>query len=213
MQRERKALLEGESGGQHVNKGAQQDAPKHNAPLNKPIPAVSTQLQQESLSPASFKRNRTRGGTPPDCVNASQIRKIHDSQQNRTQSTPTLAQVVSDANLLIAVFDMPVPGIVVPFTKEKYAKLYETINTFLFAALDKLHHVPTFSENSFVRGVMRIRCSTPASKSWLECAIPYIQNMWENMKLSVTEFDKIPSPNKILGLFPNCHIERENICK
>lgn len=59
---------------------------------------------------------------------------------------------------------------------------------------------------------MRIRCSTPGAKTWLESAALYIPNLWDNMKLHVVEFNKIPTPHKILGLFPNCHMEERVIC-
>lgn len=72
--------------------------------------------------------------------------------------------------------------------------------------------IPTFDENSFVRGVMRVRCSTPGAKTWRQSAVQYLPTMWGCMKLAVVDFDKVPSPFKVLGLFPNCDMDSESIC-
>lgn len=37
--------------------------------------------------------------------------------------------------------------------------------------------------------------------------------MWENMKLMVVDYDKIPNPRKVLGFFPNCKMSISDICK
>lgn len=161
------------------------------------------------------KRNRTHGETPPDVQRKTKMAK--NSSQSGTPATHTsekwMSAAVKDAHLLVAVIDMPIDGIIVPLSKEKYNLIYRTINTFLAEEIKKAIQIRTFEENMFVRGVMRIRCSTQGAKNWLASAIQYIPQMWENMKLVLVEYDKIPIPYKILGLFPNCSMNSNDICK
>lgn len=48
---------------------------------------------------------------------------------------------------------------------------------------------------------MKLCCSTLAAKAWLTAAVRYIPSEWTGMNLFVVDFDKIPMPHKILGLF------------
>lgn len=75
-------------------------------------------------------------------------------KQNRTNTTnmPTLADVVSDSNLMVALFDSPANGIILPLDKMKYKKLYKSIKNALFSHLQKSSFIPTFNENKHVRG-------------------------------------------------------------
>lgn len=59
---------------------------------------------------------------------------------------------------------------------------------------------------------MKVRCSSPASKTWLTNAVQYIPALWKGMKLEVIDFDKIPKPKKVLGLFPNYSTDCDDIC-
>lgn len=172
------------------------------------------------------KRNRQQGETPPDLSRITKAQRHTKAQSTPThtvtsndvtkQPRPSMAEVVGDANLLVAVIDMPIPGMMVPFTKEKYDIIFQKLNNAIFAELDKeaaVRSTPQFSVNKFVRGHMKIRCSTPAAKSWLHAIIPYIPSLWENMSLKVVDYDKIPSPFKILGLFPKCTLDCEKVRK
>lgn len=105
------------------------------------------------------------------------------------------------------------PDVVRPLSTQQYNKVYQAINTFMFAELDKGSGLPSFSENKYVRDRMRVRCSTPGARTWLTNAIQYIPPLWEGMVLKIVDHDKIPEPKKVLGLFRNCHAEPGAICK
>lgn len=66
----------------------------------------------------------------------------------------------------------------------------------MFADMERGGGMATFTENRHTQGVMKIRCSTPASKSWLIAAVPFIQPLWEGMSLLVTDFNNLPKPKK-----------------
>lgn len=73
--------------------------------------------------------------------------------------------------------------------------------------------IPTFGENKHTKGVMKIRCSTPAAKSWLTSAIQYFPPLWKDMKLAAIDFNDLPRSKKVLGLFQNCNLSNANILK
>lgn len=177
---------------------------------NTKLPRVKPTGAQNRM--ASIKRQRSEGSTPPDVARQHKMRKGNTQASTSTQRPQTMAEVVQDAHLMLAVVDMPVSGIIVPFTKDNYNKIYETITAFVVSEIKKSNAVPTFDDNTYVRGVMRVRCSTPASKTWLKAAIPYIPSMWPNMSLQVFDWDKMPAPRKLLGLFPNCKMDCDTVC-
>lgn len=116
---------------------------------------------------------------------------------------------------MFAIVDMQTPGTITPLNRERYDKLYQAIDSFVFAEVEKNPNksIPTFDENKFTRGVMKLRCSTPGAKSWLSCAIRYVPSLWTGMNLLVVDFDKIPVPIKVLGLFNKCNYTGEQICR
>lgn len=61
------------------------------------------------------------------------------------------------------------------------------------------------------RGVMKVTCSTPGAKSWLSNAVQRIPPLWSNIQLKVIDFNKLPQQNRVLGLFPNCKLNIEQI--
>lgn len=128
-------------------------------------------------------------------------KSTQDSRPHNKTQQPTMAEVVSDANLLVALIDMPVPDVVRPLSKAQYNKVYQAINAFMFAELNKGSCLPAFSENKYVRGHMQIRCSTPGAKAWLTSAIQYIPNLWEGISLKMVDHDKIPQPKKCSDCF------------
>lgn len=149
---------------------------------------ANEEYAQPSQNPkGTQKRNRTHGETPPDVQRKTKMaRNSSLSGASATQtSQKSMSAAVKDAHLLVAIIDMPIDGIIVPLSKEKYNLIYRTINTFLAEEIKKAIQIPTFEENMFVRGVMRIRCSTQGAKNWLASAIQYIPQMWENMKLVI----------------------------
>lgn len=159
------------------------------------------------------KRERSHGGTPPSLGQAHKKGRTANVGQSITK--PSMAQVVADANLIVAITDMPVPNVIVPLTKEKYDKLYQTINSFMLSSLELASGgaIPTFDENILSKGVMKIRCTTPAAKTWLENSIPYFPILWDEMKLTVINFHDLPRSKKVLGLIPYCTASNDNILK
>lgn len=133
----------------------------------------------------TMKRVRNAGDTPPE--NTQRSKKRDTTQKSNKPATatappmPTIAGVVSESNLVIAVFDSPTDGIILPMDKAKYNKLYQSINNTLFSDIDKCDVIPTFNENKHVRGVMKVKCSTASSKSWLIGAIQRTMPLWPNM--------------------------------
>lgn len=115
--------------------------------------------------------------------------------------------------IAVAIFDSSKEGtIAAPMDEVKYGKLYESINNAIFADIDKRMVVPSFAGNKYVCGVMKIRCSTPAAKSWLTDMIRYrVTPLWENMQLKVDDFDKLPPQNRILGSFLHCKLSADQI--
>lgn len=177
--------------------------------------AVNRQLQQIKSS-STPKRALARGDTPPDVAHVTKRGKKNTAAHySGTTPKPTMAEVVTDANLVLAIIDMPVPDVMVPLTKEKYDKLYQTINAFIMQSLDAPgnHAIPTFGENKHTKGVMKIRCSTPASKTWISSAIRYFPPLWKDMKLKAIIFNELPRSKKVLGLFQNCTLSNENVLK
>lgn len=164
---------------------------------------------------ASVKRQRVKGDTPPEITSRNKVAKRTDKRlsTSTTCQLPSMADVVKDSHLLVAIIDMPIPGIIIPFSQENYKKIYQAITSFVAAEISKSIAIPTFDENTYVRGIMRVRCSTQGARTWLESAIPYIPKLWNNMSLQLIDYDKIPTPHKLLGLFPNCDLDCNTICK
>ncbi|RYE20927.1 MAG: DUF4780 domain-containing protein, partial [Sphingobacteriaceae bacterium] len=182
------------------------------------VPAAQTdQPQQANRSSAPNKRSLAKGETPPDLGHVSKKGRTRQPPHKRIQRTQlsaavSTAQAVIDANLLVAVVDMPVPGVTVPLTKEKYDALYKAIDAKVFECVcSDSSIIPRFGENVFIRGVMKLHCSTPATKSWLHSTIQDIPLLWKNMKLNVINFADLPTPNKVLGTFKNCTVGDERI--
>lgn len=182
------------------------------------ISIVARQMQHAKSTSTPNKRSLARGETPPDLSQAPKKGKKSQPAQKRIQKQQlnkavTMAQAVSDAHLLLAVVDMPVPDVVVPLTRERYDAIYKAIDSFVFKMLesDNNDHIPKFDDNVFTRGVMKIRCSTPATKTWLSTALQHFPNLWKDMKLNVINFADLPTPKKVLGLFKNCTLTDERI--
>lgn len=195
---------------------------KHAASVQHRLLSSAKHIESPQNLSSTSKRSRIKGETPPDMIRTSKVSKNSsqtEASAPRTMSammsqTPqtSMADTVKDANLLVAVIDMPVPGIVNPMSKERYRQVYEAINMALAASVKLQIQLPRFDENSFVRGVMRVRCATPGARTWLASAMPYIPCMWSGMKLCVVDFDAIPAPFNLLGLFPNCSMDSNTIC-
>lgn len=97
--------------------------------------------------------------------------------------------------------------------QEQYGLLYDAINTLLFNSMNSSDGIPTFAENRHTQGVMRIQCSTPSAKQWLNPYVPYIPPLWEGMLLKVSDFSNLPKPKKILGFFRNCNAPDDMILR
>lgn len=126
----------------------------------------------------------------------------------------TMTDDVSDTSLIVAIYDSPAKDIIKPMDKAKYDRLFESINNTLFSEIDKCSVMPTFISNRYVRGVMRIECSTHAAKSWFSntiCMIQYTKPLWHNMQLKVVDFEELPLQNAVLGLFLNCKLNAAQI--
>lgn len=161
------------------------------------------------------KRGLVKGDTPPDVAHVHKRGKIIADHKRVTAAKPTMAEAVVDANLVLAIVDMPVPDVIVPLTQEKYSKLHQTITAFIMQSLETPGSgvIPTFGENTHTKGAMKIRCSTPASKTWLQSAIQYFPPLWKDMKLKAINFSELPRPKKVLGLFQHCNLSNANILK
>lgn len=147
-----------------------------------------TRTHYKTLTPVQRLRNIKEAGA----ANAQNqdVGNLHDNKRSRVHGeTPpevtqhkkrprTVAKAVSDANLLVAIADMPMPDFVAPMSRERYESLYKAINNLLFGDLENGGAMPTFVENHHTRGVMKIRCSTPATKHWLTCAVAYLPQLW-----------------------------------
>lgn len=187
---------------------------------------------QRVNSPNANKRNRTKGGTPPEV--AQQSKKPHNTKQQQNQErqqhrqqqpherpaqqstiepAKTTASIVKDANLVVAIVDMPFDGFVRAMDQKQYGILYDAINNMMFSAMASGSGMPTYEENRHTQGVMRMTCATQAAKAWLQMAIPYVTKLWEGMALKVIPFDHLPKPKKILGFFKNCNAPNELILK
>lgn len=180
----------------------------------KPNRGAANKSQHTIGARPSGKRTRTYGETPPDAVQKPKRQSTNGAVRPSTSTGgPTMAQAVKDANLTVAIVDMPTEGIISPLTKERYDKIYASIDRFVFAEIEQGKLIPTFDENKFTRGVMKLRCSTPGAKSWLSCAVRYIPPEWPGMNLFMVDFDKIPVPVKVLGLFKNNNLNAEQILR
>lgn len=168
---------------------------------------------QKSKAPNNAKRGRVTGETPPDAIQTKK-KQMHTHNANTPTTSKanfTLANAVIEANLVVAVYDSPAENIILPLSKEKYQQLYASINELLFSDIEKCSVIPTFTENKHVRGVMKVKCATPGAKSWLIDAIKRTTSLWQNMKLKTVDFNKLPRQNRVLGLFPHCKLNAEQI--
>lgn len=59
------------------------------------------------------------------------------SANQRPQPSTSMASAIKDAHLLVAVIDMPIPGIIKPLTKENYKKIFNALNMFLVEEVKK----------------------------------------------------------------------------
>lgn len=171
--------------------------------------AITNKYQQGLQGQNSGKRGRATGGTPPEATHKN--KRANTNTHTAATATVTAADVVVDANLVVAVYDSPAPGIILPMDKVKYRLLYESINNILFSDIETCNVIPTFNENKHVRGVMKVQCSTPAARAWLVSAIQRTTTLWTNMKLNVVDFNKLPQQIRVLGLFPNCKLDAKRI--
>lgn len=173
-------------------------------------PSASTSMHRHGLQGQNTaKRGRVTGGTPPDAT--QKPKKANTNAQKASTATVTMADAVIDANLVVAVYDSPAPGIILPMDQVKYKQLYESINNTLFSDIEKCSVIPTFKENKHVRGVMKVQCSTPAAKAWLIDAIKRTLPLWANMNLNAVDYNKLPQQIRVLGLFPNCKLNAQQI--
>lgn len=161
-----------------------------------------------SLQSPAMKRGRATGGTPPDLVHQNKKKTEPHTimTANQTASASSIASVIIDNSLMVAIIDSPTPGTLVPINKTKYDLLYEAMNQMLFLELSKssiTDPIPTYSDNMHTRGAMKVRCSTPGAKQWLTAAVPYIPTLWEGMSLNVIDFEKLPRQHKVLGFIPH----------
>lgn len=160
------------------------------------------------------KRSHVNGETPPDLRQKHKREKTTTATSKRAQQTkPSMAQVVVDASLTIAVVDMPIPGMITPLNKEKYDMIYKEIDSLILQTIlaNNGSTIPKFDENRFTRNVMKVRCSTPAAKAWITGVVGYIKPLWNEMRLQVIDFDQLPQPKKILGTFQNCSMDNRMV--
>lgn len=138
---------------------------------------------------------------------------ISSSERHNHNNRASMAFEDIEANLVVAIFDSSVEGVIMPMDKMKYDKLFESINNTLITDIfnDKLDVTPTFVSSQYTRGVMKIGCSSNEAKYWLSQAIEYKIPLWHNMQLKIVDFDKLPSQNRVLGKFPNCIHNAEQI--
>lgn len=181
---------------------------------NKPPINVASRQMQQMDKKSTPKRSHVKGETPPDVTHVNKKGKASDGANKQTLiSKQTLAKAVSDANLVMAVVDSPAEGVIVPLTKDKYDGLKKAIDAFVFKCIDTNmgSALPSFEVNQFTRGVMKVRCATPATKTWLSNAIVFLPKIWAGMTLKTMNFDDLPEPKKVLGLFRSCDLENDKI--
>lgn len=163
-------------------------------------------------SPNANKRIRTKGETPPDVVHRNK-KQDRTNKTNTYTTDKTMSSIVKDTQLDMAIVDMPIEGLVRQMNQEQYGTLYDAINQLLFSSMDTGNYMPTFEENRHTQGVMRIRCATQSSKTWLQMTILYITPLWNSMTLKVIHFEQLSRPKKILGFFKKCNASNESILK
>lgn len=130
----------------------------------------------------------------------------------RHNDTPTAFEVSEPASV-VAIYDSPAKGIIMPMDNAKYDELFDSINSKLFADIlnDKRSDVPTFVFNQLARGAMKIGCFNNGGKCWLSNAIEHIAPLWHNMQLKIVDSDELPAQNRDLGKFPHCILSAEQI--
>lgn len=116
------------------------------------------------MSSVNKKRSRIVGETPPEVQQTPKRRPNNTKGQHNDANARTFTAVVIDAELTVAIADVSTMGYIDPMDQSKYEKVYETMNKFIFAELDKGNQMPTFLENRHTQGVMKIRCTSSAVK-------------------------------------------------
>lgn len=121
----------------------------------------------------------------------------------------------SEANYVVAIYDSPAEGVIMPMDNTKYDKLFGSVNNELFTYIlhDERSIAPTFVFNKHACGVMKIGCSSNEAKSWLSNRIKNIAPLWHNMQLESVDFDKLPPQNTVLGKFRHCILSAEQILR
>lgn len=165
------------------------------------------------VSSVNKKRSRIVGETPPEVQQTPNRRPNNTKGQHNDANARTFTAVVIDAELTVAIADVSTMGYIDPMDQSKYEKVYETMNKFMFAELDKGNQMPTFLENRHTQGVMKIRCTSSAVKDWLLREVPHFPKLWKGINLTVIGFDQLPKPKKILGFFKQCTASNEQILK
>lgn len=107
---------------------------------NRPSPVTNT------------KRFRTKDDTPPEVMRRNKKAKnsTQISASTPQSSSTSMADAMKDANLLVAVIDLPVPNHHA-ISKENYRKIYEAMTTFGMADIENSKPLPVFDENSYVQ--------------------------------------------------------------
>lgn len=120
---------------------------------------------------------------------------IFGPERHTCHNDAPMALEVSETTMVVAIYDSPAKGILKPMDSTKYDKIFESINSKLFADIsyDKCSDIPTLAFSQHARGAMKIECSSNDAKSWLSNTIQYMAPLWHNMQLKIVDFDELPA--------------------
>lgn len=154
----------------------------------------------------ALKRSRVTGDTPPEQSGRFK-RKDH-----KITPQQTMAQVVVNAHLTMAIVHAPEQGAFAPLTPQNFSNIFEQINLMMFENVEKNLQLPCFDETRLTRGVVKVVCGSEYSKTWLIMNASKLSEMLK-MRLEVCEFDKIPKPTLFLAFFPHFQKDDDSILR
>ncbi|RYE25310.1 MAG: DUF4780 domain-containing protein [Sphingobacteriaceae bacterium] len=156
-----------------------------------------------SSSPAtSTPMSNNRGRQTPGSASMDQ-----QPMKRANINTSSYAEVLSKANLLVAVIDLAEGNVLKMIEEHQYFKFLEIMNEMHYQTVKsgcKGGFIPSFEENRNVRQGIKIKCSNSASRRWLEEFVPNISqdDLWDGANLTVTDFSKLPKPITVNVWFP-----------
>lgn len=153
-------------------------------------------LNAEQSDTPTGGQKRTRETTGSGGLN------VRPSKKPDNKNTPTYAETLSKANLLIAVIDLGENNTLKIIEDEQYFKFLAAMQKLYMAHLktQKLgNFVPLFTENRNIRSAIRIRCSDSSARKWMESSIPSIKSkdLWDGANLQVIDFHHLPKPQTV----------------